>query len=291
MESFFNEIAKFNYRENIDLSRYNTFLIKSKAKLFIEVGSHEVAELIQILNKYKKEYFILGCGSNVVFLSKVVKKVVIHICDKNTICVRGRYVYCGAGERLSALVNFYYKKGFAGFEWACGIPASVGGAVCQNAGAFNKSMSNFLKSIIFFDGKNVRKLKVEECEMEYRNSLFKKNGYIVLGIIALISKDNKEKIRERMNKFVLVRREKQPQLPSAGSVFKNGENFYAGKIIEELGLKGKRVGGAMVSEKHANFIINYKNASGKDVVKLIKEIKNLAKIKFNATLCEEVVIQ
>ena len=291
MESFFNEIAKFNYRENVDLSRYNTFLIKSKAKLFIEVESYRVVELLQILNKYKQEYFILGCGSNVIFKSKIIKKVVIHICDKNTISVRGKYVYCGAGERLSALVNFYHKKGYAGFEWAVGIPASVGGAVCQNAGAFSKSIKECVKSVIFFDGKRVRKLKVEECEMEYRNSIFKKRGYIILGVMALISKDKKEKIKERMREFVLLRTAKQPQLPSAGSVFKNGESFYAGKLIEEMGLKGKRVGGAMVSEKHANFIVNYKNASGKDVVKLIKEIKKMAKIKFNATLCEEVVIQ
>lgn len=292
MKSFFSVIKEFNYKKDVDLTSYNTFRIKARAKILIEVNSQNLVRLINLLKIYNKKYIILGCGSNVIFASKVVKQIVVVVKDKASICVRGsETISCGAGESLPNVVLHYLKNGYSGFEWAVGIPASVGGAVVMNAGAFSSSMKDVIKSVTYFDGSKVKRINASQCGFEYRSSIFKKEGWIVLRVEFYFKEGVKEDILDKMKNYLDLRKSKQPSEPSAGSIFKNGENFYAGKLIEELGLKGKKVGGAGVSNVHANFIINSGGASGRDVVKLIKYIKKLAKIKFNATLYEEVVIQ
>lgn len=291
MKSFFMDLAKFNIKRNVNLKDYNSFKIESRAKVLIEVCSNEVVEVITVLKKHNKEFIILGAGSNTIFESKVVKKVVVVIKDRESIVLKKHCITCGAGESLSELCLYYLKNGFTGLEWACGIPASLGGAVCMNAGAFGGSMKSAVQSVVYFDGKDIKRIQCDSCAFGYRNSIFKEKGFIVLSVDLNYSVGNKEEIVDAVKNNLLVRKQKQPCLPSAGSVFKNGETFKAGELIESMNFKGKTVGGAMVSHKHANFIVNNGGATGKDVVKLIKEIKNLAKIKYNATLCEEVVIQ
>ena len=291
MKSFFNEISKFNVKRNVSLVSYNTFKIDSKAKILIEASSENVVEIISILKKFNKKYILLGAGSNTVFRSKVVKKIVVVLADCGTIKQKNNSIICGAGERLSNLVLYYLKNGYGGLEWAAGIPASVGGATIMNAGAFNGSMSDVIKKVCYYDGEQIRCIKAKECGFLYRNSLFKQKGFIVLSVELKFSVLDKQSVLEVVNRNLQVRKQKQPSEPSAGSIFKNGEGFSAGALIEGLGMKGKVAGGAAISSKHANFIVNYKGATGKDVVKLIKQIKKLAKIKYNATLCEEVVIQ
>ena len=291
MKSFFSCLKGFNYKTNVDLTNYNTFRIKAVAKVLVEVQSNKVIELIEVLRKNNKKFIVLGAGSNVVFASKVIKSVVVVISDKATIFEKEDSVVCGAGEKLSLLCEYYLKNGYSGLEWAVGIPASVGGATIMNAGAFSCSMKDVVKSVVYYDGKSVKKIAGAGCGFKYRGSIFKENNFIVLSVSFKFKRADKQEVLSKVKDNLLIRKEKQPSYPSAGSVFKNGENFYAGKLIEELGLKGKRIGGAQVSEKHANFIVNIERASGKDVVRLIKHIKKLAKIKYNATLCEEVVIQ
>lgn len=291
MKSFFIDLAKFNIKRNVNLKDYNSFKIESRAKVLIEVSSNDVVEVISVLKKHNKEFIILGAGSNTIFESKVVKKVVVVIKDRASITLKKHCITCGAGESLSELCFYYIKNGFSGLEWACGIPASVGGAVNMNAGAFGGNMQSVIQSVVCFDGKEIRRIKCDDCGFGYRRSIFKENGFIVLSVDLNYSIGKKEEIVDIVKSNLLIRKQKQPSLPSAGSVFKNGETYKAGELIERMNFKGKSVGGAMVSYKHANFIVNNGGATGKDVVKLIKEIKNLAKIKYNATLCEEVVIQ
>ena len=276
-----------NVFKNVDISPYSYIKVGGVVDKLYIVKNEE--NFIQVLN-YENNVKLIGQASKILFAFDYDYSS--YILDRNDYIKEEKdRIIIGSGTPLNKIGDYFEKRGYEGFSFIRTIPGRLGGSLVQNASCFNECVSDKLIRVkVYFNHRITYKNK-EDLAFSYRNSIFKKRGYIILGVMALISKDKKEKIKERMREFVLLRTAKQPQLPSAGSVFKNGESFYAGKLIEEMGLKGKRVGGAMVSEKHANFIVNYKNASGKDVVKLIKEIKKMAKIKFNATLCEEVVIQ
>jgi len=209
-------------------------------------------------------FFIFGGGSNILVSDKGFNGLVIKF-----------------GQPLSS----YIPKGL---EWAVGIPGTIQGAVCGNAGAFKKSMKDVVKEVEVFDTKTekVKILKNKDCRFSYRNSIFrKKKNLIILSVKIKSKKSDTKKIKQYLD----YRKKTQPlNLPSAGSVFKNPAGFSAGELIERCNLKGKRVGNIKISEKHANFIVNLGRGKAKDVMKLIKIIKNRVKKKFGVTLEEEI---
>jgi len=301
-------------KKNILLKKYTTFRIGGPAKYFFEAKKKEdLIKAIYVAKKFKLPFFILGGGSNLLVSDKGYNGLVINFqfpisnFQKNKIIV-------GAGTKLGELVNASAKKGLTELEWAVGIPGTVGGAIWGNAGAFKNSMQNVVKEVEVLDSKTlkIKKFKNKDCKFSYRESIFKKNSnLIILSVISQLKKGNKKQIKEKMQEYSNYRKEKQPlNFPSAGSIFKNQKSkiknkkllkkypelkkFYkkgeisAAWLIEECGLKGKRVGNIKISEKHANFIVNLDGGKAKDVKKLIKIIKNKVKNKFGITLEEEI---
>jgi len=211
--------------------------------------------------------------------------------DKNRWGVK---IVAEAGTPLAALVFKTLKLGATGFEWAVGIPGTVGGAVCGNSGAFGKSISDVIDRVEVFDAEKltIKELKKDDCYFGYRESLFKKNkNLVILKATFLVKKGNKKEIENKIKEYLTGRRGKYPgNFPSIGSIFKNppGRKFSAGKLIEKAGLKGKRAGGVKISEKHGNFILNVGRGKSADVKKLIKLAKKRVKNKFGIELEEEI---
>ena len=184
-------------------------------------------------------------------------------------------VYCGAGATLAALCKFALNNSLSGLEFAWGIPGTVGGAVFMNAGAYGGEMKDVVYSVSHITNSgDIGRIEAENLEFGYRTSVYRKNGCIITGAVFKLKKDDPEEIQNRMNDYMNRRSAKQPlEYPSAGSVFKRPEGAFAGALIEQCGLKGKTVGGAQVSEKHAGFIINKSKATANDVKQLVSEIQ------------------
>ena len=236
-------------------------------------------------------YYILGNGSNLLVSDKGYRGVIIEICKKmNEICVEGNFLKVQAGALLSKVGSAALDAGLAGFEFASGIPGTMGGAVFMNAGAYGGEMKDILTEVTVLDENNeVRVLKKEELELGYRTSIVAKKGYVVLSAKVELKKGNQMEIRERMNELKVQRTTKQPlEYPSAGSTFKRPEGYFAGKLIADAGLRGFQVGGAQVSEKHCGFVINKENATAADIVELMRQIIERVQIEFGVKLEPEV---
>ncbi|MBC7074260.1 UDP-N-acetylmuramate dehydrogenase, partial [Candidatus Parcubacteria bacterium] len=274
-------------------------------------------ELIQIIRWTKKNnlpFFILGGGSNVLFSDEGFRGVVIKI-QNCKLKIKNSKIIAGAGCPLQKLIQEAVKNSLSGLEWAAGIPGSLGGAIRGNAGAFGKEMKDVVEKVKVLEVRGlkfkVKELGKEDCRFAYRESIFKrKKDWVILGATLKLKKGKRKEIQEKIREILKLRKEKQPlEFPSAGSVFKNvptkklpkklKEKFKekikngflpAGVLIEACGLKGKTIGGAKISEKHANFILNFQNASAKDVLKLISLVKRKAKEKFHLKLEEEIEI-
>jgi len=236
-------------------------------------------------------FFILGGGSNILVSDKGYNGLVIKIKNQKS-KIKNNRILAEAGLALNRLVELSLKNNLTGMEWAVGIPGTIGGAIYGNAGAFKKSMKDLIKEVEVFDTKDekIKIFKNKDCKFGYRDSIFKKKkNLIILSASLQLKKGKKMKIKEKIKRYLNYRKETQPlNFPSAGSIFKNPKNFYAGFLIEKCGLKGKRIGNAKISEKHANFIVNLGNGKAKDVKKLIKLIKKKVKNKFKIELEEEI---
>lgn len=276
--------------ENIDISKYTTYKLKNRAKMMVIPDNIEsLIKLINYLENNNIKYKIIGGGSNLIFdgdyngvLIKLDKFDDLKISDNN--------ITVGSGYSLMKLALKVSKLGLTGMEFATGIPGTVGGAIYNNSGAYKSDMGYIVKDIkVLTPDRKIITLKNKDLDYHYRTSFLKKNpGYICLEANIVLKKGIKENIMEVIQDRKIRRIESQPlEYPSAGSVFRNPQDNYAGKLIEDIGYKGKLLGGAKVSEKHANFIINYNNATGKDIVKLITEIKNKVKEKYNIDLVLE----
>lgn len=268
------ELQKYGrVKENVDLKNYNTYKISTLADYLVDVFDEEsLVDLVKYLNNNNVKYFIIGNGSNVVFDDAKYSGVVIKLSELNKIDIDDDEVYVGAGVMLPKLVNETVNNCLCGLEWASGIPGTVGGAIVGNAGAYLSEIFDFVLSVKIFDGENIKVLNKNDINYEYRHtSLANDKSIIVLGVKLKLEKGNSDESLMLMKKRMERRIESQPlEYPNAGSTFRNPENDHAGRLIEECGLKGTKIGGAMVSEKHANFIINYDNASASDVRTLIK---------------------
>ena len=236
-------------------------------------------------------YYILGNGTNVLFRDEEFNGIVIQI-KFEQIEINGNIVTVGAGIKNAILSNKLLNEGLTGFEFASGIPGTIGGAIKMNAGAYGSEFKDIVKTVTFmqFNGE-IKTIKNEECFFSYRNSIFFKMKVIILSATFELEYRNKEEIKSKINEYNQARREKQPiEYPSAGSTFKRGEDFITAKIIDECGLKGYRIGDAQVSEKHAGFIINKGNASATEIIKLIENVKKIVLEKTNKKIELEIEI-
>ncbi|MGB9598831.1 MAG: UDP-N-acetylmuramate dehydrogenase, partial [Minisyncoccales bacterium] len=279
-------------KKNILLKNHTTFKIGGRAKYFFEAKRKE--DLIRatfLAKKLKLPYFILGGGSNVLVSDKGFEGIVIKVENKN-LSVLNSEIYAEAGVKLAKIVNVAAENSLSGFEFLVGIPGTVGGAIFGNCGAFGKSIGDLIKEVEIFDLKSncLKVLKKRDCAFSYRDSIFKKNkNLIILSAIFKLKRKKKDEILKKMKENLKEKIKSQPlNFPSAGCIFKNPGKISAGKLIEMANLKGKKIGGAKISEKHANFILNFKKAKAKDVRRLIRFIKQKVKKKFGIVLEEEI---
>ena len=284
----------FEYYENVSLKKYNTYKLDIKAKFLVfPKNVDELKVIIEYIRDNNIKYLVLGNGSNVIFLNDYYDGIIIRLDRFDELKINNNKVVVGAGYSLVKLSIEMANKGLSGLEFAAGIPGFVGASVAMNAGAYNHSLSEIVKSVKVLNPDNkVEIIKGDKLGFGYRDSFFKKNkDYIILSCELVFSYGDKKEIMDIINKRKQRRLDSQPlEYPSAGSVFRNPEGMFAGKLIEDVGLKGYKSGGAMVSLKHANFIINYDKATGKDIILLIDKIKKEVKDRFDVDLVLEQII-
>lgn len=275
------QLKKLNCGEiifDVSLKKYNTYNIGGSALAL--VTPNNIADLKTVISFAKKNNLcvkIIGNGSNLVFSDKYYEMLLINLKNFNNVEINENIIKVGSGVNLMKLAYKVSRLGLTGLEFATGIPATVGGAIYMNAGAYNSDMSNVLvKATVLTDDLEIKEYSNADFNFSYRYSnLQNKNNYVCLDATLKLEKGNSEEILKLIEDRKNRRINSQPlEYPSAGSVFRNpSSDIYAGKLIEDLGLKGHQIGGAMISSKHANFIINYDNASGDDIKKLIVETK------------------
>ncbi len=286
------EIEKINCGEvlyDISLKNYNTYKVDSVALAIVFPNNiDELKNILKFVKEKKIRYKIIGNGSNLIFTKKYYDIVFINLRKFNKVDITEEKVVALSGVNLMKLAYDVSKKGLSGLEFATGIPATVGGAVYMNAGAYNSSISDILVSAkILTDKLEIIELSNQDFEFSYRSSLLQKlRNYICLEATFLLKKGNCSDILELIENRKNRRLASQPlNYPSAGSVFRNpSSEIFAGKLIEELSLKGTKIGGAKVSEKHANFVINYANATGSDIKELIIFVHEMVKDKYGIDL-------
>ena len=274
--------------EDYSLKEHTTYKVGGKAICaVIPEDENKLITLLSFLRENNIKYKVLGNGSNVIFNDSGYNGVIIKLDNFNYLNIINNKIVVGAGYPLNKLALRVSRLGLTGMEFAAGIPGTVGGAVYMNAGAYKSDIGYILTSIkVLTPNYEIKIMKNKELDFHYRSSFLQKNkDYICLEATLTLIKGNSEEIMEIINERKKRRVQTQPlEYPSAGSVFRNPEGDFAGRLIEEIGYKGKSIGGAMVSEKHANFIINTGNATGEEVKKLINDIKNKIKEKYNIEL-------
>lgn len=294
IKEFKELLPELHIRQNCKLKNFHTYRIECFADYLIIVKNEkQLLSAIQICEKYKKKYILLGGGSNVLFKREFTKKIIIKLISSQIDTIDKTHFYAFAGTSVSEILSYAKSNFLTGFEWSVGIPASVGGAIYMNMGAFNHSISEIVYKIRIFQKGVVKEISSKEANFEYRNSIFRQNNCIILGAyFKLIKSEDSAEIECRMKEYLFMKKRSQPLgLASCGSVFKNGENFYVAKIIQDCGLKGLSCGDAEISKIHSNFIVNKKNAKPQDVLKLIKHIKKVVRKRYNiCILCEVVII-
>jgi UDP-N-acetylmuramate dehydrogenase len=281
-------------KENVLLSEYSTFRIGGPARYLIEVDNAEdLKKVIQKALELNWQFIVIGGGSNILFSSKGYNGLVIVFKSNNTFSINDNLIEVDASVSLNYLIN--KLNNYTGLEWAVGIPGTVAGAINGNAGAFGGEMSELIKQVKVLEVKDnqiiEKNFSKEDCKFSYRNSIFKNNSNLIIASAILeLKKDSEENVKQKIKNNLSKRMSKQPKGFSIGSIFKNGEDFSAGELIEKAGLKGLQIGDAKISDEHANFIINLGEATSDDVLELIKIIKKEVKEKFSIDLEEEIKI-
>lgn len=274
------------------MKQHTTFKIGGPADYFLvpETGE-EVGEIIKICRKTDIPYFILGNGSNLLVGDGGYRGAVIQVYrNMSAVTVEGTTITAQAGALLSAVAAAAKNASLTGFEFAGGIPGTVGGAAVMNAGAYGGEMKDVLVEVTVMDAEGkIFAIPAEKLELGYRTSVIKKAGYIVLEAKIRLKEGDQEAIRERMKELTIQRTTKQPlEYPSAGSTFKRPEGYFAGKLVMDSGLRGYQVGGARISEKHCGFVINAGDATAKDVRTLMDNVRDIVYEKYGVTLEPEV---
>lgn len=286
-----NDIKKLHVGKVIEeplMKDYTTYKVGGKVIcIVIPTDESSLITLLKYIKDNKIKYKILGNGSNVIFNDKDYDGIVIKLDNFNSLNIIYNKITVGAGYMLNKLALRVSRLGFTGMEFATGIPGTVGGAVYMNAGAYKTDMGYIVTSIkVLTPDLEIKTMYNKELDFHYRTSFLQKNkDYICLEATISLVKGNPEEIMELIDSRKQRRIETQPlEYPSAGSVFRNPEGDFAGRLIEEIGYKGKSIGGAKVSEKHANFIINSGGATGEEIKELINEIKDKVKEKYDIEL-------
>jgi len=292
------EIEKIAGQENVKLDEpmknHTSFKVGGPADILVTPVS--VSQLSQILKLCKNKsvpVFVMGNGTNLIVRDKGIRGVVVKIFDNlNKFTVKDDIITAYAGILLSRVSTIAYENGLTGLEFACGIPGTLGGAVAMNAGAYGGEMKDVVVETEYMDKDGeIRVVRDDGHQFGYRTSFIQKNSGIVIKTLMKLKKGNKEEIKALMDDLTQRRQEKQPlEMPSAGSIFKRPEGYFAGKLIEDCGLRGHRIGGAEVSQKHCGFIVNTGDAKAKDILDLIEYIRNTVKMKFGVDMQTEVRI-
>lgn len=290
VEIFKNDL-ECNVEENVSLKKYTTFKVGGNGK--IVVCPDTIDKFVKAITTCRDKdinYFILGNGSNVLFDDDGYDGVIISTRKLRSVNITDTYLDCECGAVIAAIGFTAAKNSLTGFEQLSGIPGTIGGGVVMNAGAYGRELKDVLVSIkaLTQDGQ-VIELSNEDLNLSYRKSNIKEKGLIVLSARLQLEKGDKAIIDETMATLRGKRITSQPlEYPSAGSIFKRNGEFIPGKAIDECGLKGFTVGGAMISHKHANFIVNYENATASDIKGLIKYIQNIIQKKYNTHIETEI---
>ena len=255
----------------------------------------EIQKVLELSKKENIPLLIMGNGTNMLVKDKGIRGIVLKPEIKEFEFEEQQeklHITAGAGVALPKLAMEASKMGYTGLEFAAGIPGTIGGAIRMNAGAYGGEMKDIVKSTTYMDlNGNIKKINNKEHEFEYRKSIFSKEKYIILSTELELEKGNIQEIEEKIKQNMESRRQKQPiDMPSAGSTFKRQEGIITAKLIDEAGLKGYTIGGAGISEKHAGFVVNKGNATAKDVLELVKYVKDTIKEKYNVNIELEVEI-
>ena len=272
-----NVIAKDSILIDEPMSRHTTFRVGGPADFFVTPkAKEEVRDVIRICKEAGMPYYIIGNGSNLLVSDAGYRGVIVQICkEMNEVKVEGDLVKAQAGALLSGIAAKALGAELSGFEFASGIPGTIGGACVMNAGAYGGEMKDVLESVTALTGEGkIIELGRNELELGYRTSVIAKKGYIVLGAVLKLERGDGEKIKTYMDELKEKRVTKQPlEYPSAGSTCKRPEGYFAGKLIEDAGLRGFQVGGAQVSEKHCGFVINRDHATAADIMELMRQVQ------------------
>lgn len=275
------------------MSKYTTFRVGGEAECILIVQKEEeLAHLISYLNRIGQEYFILGNGSNLLVGDKGYRGMIVKFGDEmEQIQVEGTRMIVKAGALLSKTAVTAKQHSLTGLEFAAGIPGSVGGGIVMNAGAYDGEMKKIVESVRVMDRDGqILTLDNDTMEFGYRTSIIKNRPFIVLEAVLQLAGGDQEKISARMEELSILRKSKQPlEYASAGSTFKRPEGYYAGKLIMDAGMRGYRIGGAQVSDKHCGFIVNTGKATAADIKEVIEEVQERVKERFHVTLEPEIV--
>ncbi|MGN0132371.1 MAG: UDP-N-acetylmuramate dehydrogenase [Lachnospiraceae bacterium] len=275
------------------MAKHTTFRVGGNADFFVEISSsEELAKIIRYLKQTERSYFILGNGSNLLVGDKGYEGVILHLGSRfDRVEVEGEVITAQAGALLSTVAKTAAKSGLTGLEFASGIPGTIGGAVVMNAGAYDGEMKKVISRVtVMTEDGEILELDNDTMEFGYRTSIIKNRPFIVLEAQMTLTWGDASAIQEKMEDFCSRRRSKQPlEYPSAGSTFKRPEGYFAGKLIMDAGLRGYRIGGAQVSEKHCGFIINVGNATAADISELMDEVAEKVEEQFSVTLEPEII--
>lgn len=275
------------------MNRHTTFRVGGEAECMAVVETQdELSQLVSYLGRIEQEYFVLGNGSNLLVGDKGYRGIVVKLGPRlSAVRVEQDHIAAGAGALLSQVAFAARDAGLSGMEFAAGIPGSIGGGIVMNAGAYGGEMKQIVKMVRVMDKEGeILTLDNDTMEFGYRTSIIRNRPFIVLGVVLKLTPGNRDEISAKMEELMKQRKSKQPlEYPSAGSTFKRPEGYYAGKLIMDAGLRGYRIGGAQVSEKHCGFVINSGGASAADIREVIEEVQERVKDRFHVRLEPEVI--
>ncbi|WP_143315966.1 UDP-N-acetylmuramate dehydrogenase [Clostridium sp. HBUAS56017] len=293
-KDFFKEIYLENeIKINEKMSEHIYFKVGGPADILLSPTTVEqLVSSIEVCKENNIPYYIIGNGSNLLVKDGGIRGVVIKLTNLNNIQTKGNFIKAEAGVLLKDVSAKALEKSLTGFEFACGIPGTVGGAVFMNAGAYDGEIKNVIKEAEVIDSNgNIIVLDRDELQLGYRTSKVMKEKFVVVSAIFQLELGEEEAIMNRVDELTRRREEKQPlEYPSAGSTFKRPEGYFAGKLVQDAGLKGYSIGGAAVSEKHSGFVINKGGATAKEILDLIAHVQDEVKKQFGVELHPEVRI-
>jgi UDP-N-acetylmuramate dehydrogenase len=288
-----NLLDKNSIKINEPMKKHTTFRVGGNASLFlIPKNYEELKAAVSVCNEFNKKFYLIGNGSNTIVKDSGFDGVIINTCGLNKIEIEGNKITAQCGVILPVLAQHALRSSLTGVEFLSGIPGTVGGAVCMNAGAYGREICSVIESVKVLDSfGNIVDLKNDDIHFSYRHTDLQEKNIIVVEATFRLNNGNQDEILTYMNTLKQKRQTTQPlEYPNAGSIFKKCGDYAAGYLIDQIGLKGFRIGGAEISEKHANFIVNKNNASAEDITALIEYIKEQVYKSYKLVLETEVII-